>query len=114
VLVIYPEGRRSRSGRIGEVGARPGIGRLALESGAPVVPVAIHGSERARNWRRLKFPAVTVAYGEPMDFGQQTGTDRRRQQQVADEVLAAVGELHASLSGRREREDERGRQKARA
>jgi 1-acyl-sn-glycerol-3-phosphate acyltransferase len=114
VLVIYPEGGRSRSGKIGETGARPGIGRLALESGAPVVPVTIHGSERARNWRRLQFPSVTVAYGAPMDFGQQTKTDRLRQQQVADEVLAAVRELHDSLSGQREHQDERERDKARA
>jgi 1-acyl-sn-glycerol-3-phosphate acyltransferase len=114
VLVIYPEGGRSRSGKIGEVGARPGIGRLALESGAPVVPVAIHGSERARNWRRLQFPSVTVAYGEPMDFGQQAKTDRPRQRQVADEVLTAVRELHDSLSGQRQRQDERERDKARA
>ena len=43
VIVIYPEGGRSRSATIGE-SARPGIGRLALQSGAPVVPVAINGS----------------------------------------------------------------------
>ena len=45
MLVIYPEGGRSRSGVIGDA-ARPGIGRLALESGAPVVPVAINGCEQ--------------------------------------------------------------------
>jgi 1-acyl-sn-glycerol-3-phosphate acyltransferase len=114
VLVIYPEGGRSRTGRIGEAGARRGIGRLALESGAPVVPVAIHGSERARNWRRLQFPAVTVAYGEPMDFGQQPGASPQHQQQVADDVLAAVRELHDSLSGQREHQGEGERHKARA
>src|ERR1700684_844950 len=42
VIVIYPEGGRSRSSHIGER-ARSGVGRLALESGAPVIPVAIHG-----------------------------------------------------------------------
>lgn len=114
VLVIYPEGGRSRSGRIGEVGARRGIGRLALESGAPVVPVAIHGSERARNWRRLQFPAVTVAYGEPIDFGHQPGAGAPRQQQVADDVLAAVRKLHDSLSGQGEHQAERERHEARA
>ena len=41
-----------------------GIGRLALESGAPVVPVAIHGSSHVRNWKRLQFPKVTVRYGD--------------------------------------------------
>jgi 1-acyl-sn-glycerol-3-phosphate acyltransferase len=93
VLVIYPEGGRSRSGRIGDK-ARHGIGRLALESGAPVVPVAVHGSELARNWRRFQFPAVTVRYGEPMRFGLEPGAPRERHQQIADEVLAAVHRVH--------------------
>jgi 1-acyl-sn-glycerol-3-phosphate acyltransferase len=59
IMVIYPEGGRSRSGQISDH-VRPGVGRLALETGASVVPVAIHGSQRARNWRRLDFAAVTV------------------------------------------------------
>src|SRR5437764_4261671 len=45
-IVMYCEGGRSRSGTVGEKGARPGIGRLALETGAPIVPVAIHGSAK--------------------------------------------------------------------
>jgi 1-acyl-sn-glycerol-3-phosphate acyltransferase len=97
VLVIYPEGGRSRSGRIGDT-ARHGIGRLALESGAPVVPVALTGSERARNWRRLQFPKVTVRYGEPLRFGIDRGASRERHQQVANEVLAAVRALYRELS----------------
>jgi 1-acyl-sn-glycerol-3-phosphate acyltransferase len=89
VLVIYPEGGRSRSGQIGDM-ARPGVGRLALESGAPVVPVAVSGSEKARNWRRLDFPSVTVGYGEPLHFGLEPGAGRQRQQEVANQVLKAV------------------------
>ena len=61
---MYCEGGRSRTGAVGTE-ARPGIGRLALESGAPVVPVAILGSHQVRNWKRLKFPKVTVSYGTP-------------------------------------------------
>jgi 1-acyl-sn-glycerol-3-phosphate acyltransferase len=93
LLVMYPEGGRSRSGEIG-TSARPGIGRLALELGVPIVPVAVKGSERARNWRRLQFPAVTVSYGEPMRFDREPGPSRERQQEVADRVLAAVRELY--------------------
>src|SRR6185312_12343319 len=66
-VAMYCEGGRSRTGRIGEV-ARPGIGRLALESGAMIVPVAVYGSSRVRNWRRLQFPTVTVQYGEPFRY----------------------------------------------
>jgi 1-acyl-sn-glycerol-3-phosphate acyltransferase len=96
LIVIYPEGGRSRSGRVGER-ARPGVGRLALESGAPVIPVAIHGSERARNWKRLQFPRVDVRYGEPLRFERVAASERVAQQAVADEVLDAVRALHASL-----------------
>jgi 1-acyl-sn-glycerol-3-phosphate acyltransferase len=97
VLVIYPEGGRSRSGEIGD-SARSGIGRLALESGAPVVPLAIHGSERARNWRRLQFPGVTVRYGLPMRWEPEPGASRERQHRVADDVLASVRALHHDLA----------------
>ena len=54
MLLVYAEGGRSRSGELGEV--KPGIGRIALESGAPVVPVAIHGSAKVRRWKRLPLP----------------------------------------------------------
>src|SRR5271170_3323273 len=54
-VAMYCEGGRSRTGRLADE-AKPGIGRLALESGATVVPVAIYGSQRVRNWRRLQFP----------------------------------------------------------
>jgi 1-acyl-sn-glycerol-3-phosphate acyltransferase len=93
VVVMYPEGGRSRSGRIGTT-ARRGVGRLAIETGAPVVPVAVIGSERARNWRRLQFPSVTVRYGEPLRFDADHEPSRERQQEVADHVLARIRQLH--------------------
>lgn len=98
VLVIYPEGGRSRSGQIGE-SARRGIGRLAFEAGAPVVPVAIYGSERARNWRRLQFPAVTASYGEAIHFPRDPSASPAHQHAAADRVLAAVRDLHRALEG---------------
>jgi lysophospholipid acyltransferase (LPLAT)-like uncharacterized protein len=64
-MVMYCEGGRSRTAKLAET-ARPGIGRLALQTGAAVVPVAIHGSSHVRNWKRLQFPKVTVLYGDPM------------------------------------------------
>ncbi len=96
LIVIYPEGGRSRSGHLER--ARPGVGRLALESAVPVVPVAIHGSERARNWKRLEFPHVRVSYGEPVRYTRTENATRTQQQAVADHVLEAVRELHASLA----------------
>ena len=79
IVVMYCEGGRSRSGELGE--AKPGIGRLALESGAPVVPVALVGSERVRDWKRLQFPKVSVQFGDPIRFERvedPTATRRRR------------------------------------
>ncbi|MBV9000102.1 MAG: 1-acyl-sn-glycerol-3-phosphate acyltransferase [Solirubrobacterales bacterium] len=101
-IVMYCEGGRSRTGQIaGE--ARPGIGRLALESGVPVVPVAILGSYQVRNWKRLQFPKVTVQFGNPFRFEAIESSTREQQQEAADYILARIRELHAELSrvGRR-------------
>jgi 1-acyl-sn-glycerol-3-phosphate acyltransferase len=95
-VVMYCEGGRSRTGQVGDR-ARPGIGRLALQSGAPVVPIAIHGSQRVRNWKRLQFPKVVVAYGEPVRFPLVEHPTREQQQAVADEILAAIKALYAEL-----------------
>jgi 1-acyl-sn-glycerol-3-phosphate acyltransferase len=95
-VVMYPEGGRSRTGDIGER-ARPGVGRLALESGAPVVPVAILGSHQVRNWKRLQFPRVTVEYGAPFRFERVAQSTREQQQEAADYILDRVRELHAQL-----------------
>jgi len=96
-LAMYAEGGRSRSGELAER-ARPGVGRLALESGAPVVPVAIDGSARVRNWRRGRFPRVTVLFGEPLRFARVAAPTRERQQAAADAVFAEVRALYAALS----------------
>jgi 1-acyl-sn-glycerol-3-phosphate acyltransferase len=95
-VVMYAEGGRSRSGRLADQ-VRPGLGRLALESGAPVVPVAIYGSERARNWRRGRFPTVTVQYGQPMRLPRDPDPDRAAQQAASEAIFARVRELHAGL-----------------
>ena len=97
-VCIYSEGGRSRTGRLAEKPKR-GIGRIALESGAQVVPVAIHGSERVRNWKRLQFPRITVRFGEPIRWDPIAEPTREQQQAVADEIFAGVRALYASLGG---------------
>jgi 1-acyl-sn-glycerol-3-phosphate acyltransferase len=98
-LLVYAEGGRSRSGELGEV--KPGIGRIALESGVPVVPVAIHGSASVRRWKRLRFPRVTVRYGEPMRFQVERSPSRERQLEVAEQIFAPVREMYAELTATR-------------
>lgn len=96
-VAMYVEGGRTRSGLLAER-ARPGVGRLALETGAPVVPVAVHGSERVRNWRRGRFPRIAVAYGKPMRFERVQAPTREQQQAVADVIFEDVRALYAQLS----------------
>jgi 1-acyl-sn-glycerol-3-phosphate acyltransferase len=95
-VVMYCEGGRSRTGGLAET-ARPGIGRLALQSGAPVVPAAILGSYQVRNWKKLEFPRVTVQFGHPFRFEALADPDRDEQQRAADEIFGRIKTLHGAL-----------------
>ena len=99
-VLMYCEGGRSRTGKLGK--ARPGVGRLALETGVPVVPVAIHGSLGVRKWRKLRFPKVTVHYGEPIAFDIVEDPTREQQLEAAERIFTRVREMYAEL-------DEKGR-----
>jgi 1-acyl-sn-glycerol-3-phosphate acyltransferase len=96
-LAMYPEAGRSRTGKLADA-AKPGIGRLVLETGAPVVPVAIHGSHKVRNWKKVQFPKITVQYGEPLTFPKEVAATRDRQQEVADVIFSHIKQLHADLA----------------
>ena len=120
LIVMYCEGGRSRTGKLSEQPKR-GIGRLALESGATIVPAAIHGSSKVRNWKRLQFPKVTVQYGEPMRWEAVSDPTKDQQQQVANEIFAQIRGLYAGLDAhgrkgvaRRLREARRAARRARA
>jgi 1-acyl-sn-glycerol-3-phosphate acyltransferase len=95
LVLIYIEGGRSRTRELGE--PRPGVGRLALETGVPVIPVAIHGSAGVRRWKRLRFPKVTVQFGAPLTFAVEAEAGRERHQEVSDEVFARVREMYGRL-----------------
>jgi 1-acyl-sn-glycerol-3-phosphate acyltransferase len=101
IVVMYAEAGRSRSGELGT--PRHGLGRLTLESGVPVVPTAIAGTERVRNWKRLQFPKVTVQFGEPLRFERVEEPAREQAQAASVIVFDRVKELHTRLrsEGRR-------------
>jgi 1-acyl-sn-glycerol-3-phosphate acyltransferase len=101
VLLVYAEGGRSRSRNLGE--PRPGIGRIALETGVPVVPIAIHGSAGVRGWKRFRFPKVTIQFGEAVTFPAEAAPSRERQLEVATEVFDRVRLMYTGLEekGRR-------------
>ena len=65
-LLIFPEGTRIRRGSLGE--PKSGVGRLALQTGAPVVPVAVAGTERARRGIVIRPCSVGVRCGRPLTF----------------------------------------------
>jgi len=95
-VAMYCEGSRSRDGKLSER-PKPGIGRLALESGVPIVPVAIYGSSKVRDWRRGKFPKVTVQYGDPISFEQVLESTRDQQMAVAEQIFSEIRVLHSGL-----------------
>jgi 1-acyl-sn-glycerol-3-phosphate acyltransferase len=92
---IYPEGTRSRDGRLYR--GRTGVAHLALTSGAPVVPVGLTGTEHIQpvGSRLPRLADVTVRFGEPLSF---TGTYDgvplgRARREVTDLVMEAIQKL---------------------
>jgi len=92
---IYPEGARSRDGRLYR--GRTGVAHLALTSGAPVVPVGLVGTERLQPVGATvpRLARVTVRFGTPIDVtGRFEGVPLgRARREVTDEVMAAIHTL---------------------
>ncbi len=65
-VVIFPEGTRIRTGSLGR--PKRGVGRLALETGAAVLPVAVQGSEQVRRGWRIRPRKVRLRAGKPLTF----------------------------------------------
>jgi len=65
-VVIFPEGTRIRAGSLAK--PKRGVGRLALQSGAPVVPIAVTGSEHARDGWKIKPARVHIRCGPPLTY----------------------------------------------
>ena len=92
---IYPEGARSRDGRLYR--GRTGVAHLALTSGAPVVPVGLVGTERLQPVGATvpRLARVTIRFGTPIDFtGRFDGVPLgRARREATDEVMAAIQAL---------------------
>lgn len=92
---IYPEGTRSPDGRLYR--GKTGVARLALESGAPVIPVAMLNSDVIQPTGQLipKVMRVKIRFGRPMDFrrhADQLG-DRMVERAITDEIMYELMEL---------------------
>jgi 1-acyl-sn-glycerol-3-phosphate acyltransferase len=92
---IYPEGTRSRDGRLYR--GRTGVAHLALTSGAPVVPVGLTGTEHIQpvGSRLPRLADVTVRFGEPLSFtGRYDGVPLgRARREATDLVMTAIQRL---------------------
>jgi 1-acyl-sn-glycerol-3-phosphate acyltransferase len=93
-LGIYPEGTRSPDGRLYK--GRTGIARLAIESGAPIIPVAMFNTEKIQPTGTVvpKVMRVEMIFGEPMYF-EGDSTDLLYLREVTDKIMATI----QSLSG---------------
>lgn len=90
-VVVYPEGSRSRDGRVYR--PRSGVSRLAAASGAPVVPASVVGTYEV--WPtgrrpRLRGGRVVIRFGPPLDPPANTPGDRRRFNRELHDVLVAL------------------------
>lgn len=89
---IYPEGTRSRDGRLYR--GRTGVAHLALTAGVPVVPVGLVGTERLQPVGSTlpKIVPVTVRFGAPIQVaGRYDGVPLgRARREVTDEIMAAI------------------------
>jgi 1-acyl-sn-glycerol-3-phosphate acyltransferase len=92
---IYPEGTRSRDGRLAR--GKTGVAWLALTADCPVVPVAVKGTDRIQpvgaSWPRPH--RVEITFGEPLAFPElagQAGKGRPRRE-VTDQIMEAIAKL---------------------
>ncbi|MDY6055579.1 lysophospholipid acyltransferase family protein [Micrococcus sp.] len=95
LLGIYPEGTRSPDGRLHR--GKIGVAKLALASGAPVVPIAMIGTDRVQPIGRT-LPSIRrlgMIFGEPLDFSgrAESVNDHRVLREVTDEIMEAIRRL---------------------
>ena len=96
VLGIYPEGTRSPDGRLYR--GKTGVARLAVESGAPVVPCAMIDTFQFQPpgtlWPNTRF-RPGVRFGEPLDFSRYHGQEADGQvlRAITDEIMQAIAKL---------------------
>lgn len=93
-LLVFPEGTRGVEGRLRE--GKPGVGMLAVMSGAPVVPVYVSGSGRALPaGRAVPRPVkVRVTFGPPLHFKPRDDAGRKEQyREVTEDMMQAIAQL---------------------
>jgi 1-acyl-sn-glycerol-3-phosphate acyltransferase len=105
VLGIYPEGGRSRDGKAHR--GRTGVARMAFESGAPVVPVAMIDTDKVLSETGgVKIHRIGISFGPPLDFSEFDGKDRDHAtlrvitDRIMDAVVAMSGQEYVDEYGK--------------
>jgi 1-acyl-sn-glycerol-3-phosphate acyltransferase len=88
IVLIFPEGTRMRPGSLGQ--PKRGVGRLALESGAPVVPVAVIGTEAVRRGWRIRPHKVRIRAGRALHFPKVQDASPALAKAVTDRIWPCV------------------------
>ncbi|MDN5893628.1 MAG: 1-acyl-sn-glycerol-3-phosphate acyltransferase [Nocardioides sp.] len=110
---IYPEGTRSHDGRLYR--GKTGVARLALETGVPVIPIAVVGTDvvapPGKKFGKLTRPIVR--YGKPLDFSRYEGmeNDRYILRSITDEIMYEImnlsGQEYVDLYATRAKEEQK-------
>jgi glycerol-3-phosphate dehydrogenase (NAD(P)+) len=98
-VVLFPEGTRVRPGPLAK--PRRGVGRLALETGVPVAPVAVIGTEEVRRGWRIRPRKVRVRVGRPLNFPTAGSSSPSLAEGVTDRVWSCVSLQWEWLGGAR-------------
>jgi 1-acyl-sn-glycerol-3-phosphate acyltransferase len=99
-LTFFPEGTRSRTGKIGR--GRPGAGFLILETWPAVVPVCIDGMDKVLPIGSVFprfFKPIYVSYGRPLELSEFKGREKDKEtaQAVIDKAMEAIKGLHREI-----------------
>ncbi|HEY7257292.1 MAG TPA: 1-acyl-sn-glycerol-3-phosphate acyltransferase [Solirubrobacterales bacterium] len=87
-VCIFPEGTRIRSGSLAE--PKRGVGRLALETGAPVLPTAVFGTEHVRSGWRIRPRKVRVRLGPAIRFPRASEPSQALAEKVTERIWPSV------------------------
>lgn len=101
VIVIYPEGTRSKDGRLSK--PKAGIGMVVARSGARVIPSFIMGTDRVlpKGARRIRLNPVRLYLGRPLDFSGLINIKKGRElyMEISEEIMRGIEELKVKAKG---------------
>jgi 1-acyl-sn-glycerol-3-phosphate acyltransferase len=95
LLLMFPEGHRQTDDAVH--GFLPGVGMIALRSGAPVIPFALDGTQYMWRDGRPGFPALRGRVGPAVDLGDITARNSKAYREAAQRMYEAVAGLYARL-----------------